>query len=953
MAFRKNKPESLFMNPLTGGPVRSAAPRIRANPLSIYNRSNPFSPIQEESGEENSRGSANNSSKAPSPPDATFTRTPGSTLPSTIRKHYDWSSPFSTPNSSVRRFSFDRSTQTPDRNQSMHDSSTTSGFHSGREDVSAFRCTVATNTEPDLNQAFIILPHDTTNAVMDSNRDKQPLDDKCLQTLSELLLEHPTDDPDAIPEHETKQLHGVINLRNFRVNVNVRVSYRNAEQSKIDLIPDVSVNNLRLPQPDFTPNSSKHLRAIIRKVYFNQLYFDFWFLKTASTPSKSMPTSARHISTASQTNLSLKDGNLESTQQVQQKPPPLPLPPPIKDAETNTTTEMATADVPMSLCESIDESLCSFALSDLTYVKRNCSSLTDLELGQVNRLSAITVAVRVRPFSRAELLTGNKSTLLRVDHERSLVELFDKQDCSKVKYAFKFDYCFGEPYFLSTSEDEQLKIYERIGRPYIENVFRGYNLCYFAYGQTGTGKSYTIMGDQSHPGLITRFARDLFTIIDWYRLKRAALQKQQPSLVRNLTFTKEHGQFFGQHFVSSSPLTNTKCTGGLDEPDRRTTSTQSDNAAYEILNQTQLEQLFSLADRDYELQISLQISYYEIYNERIYDLLDESGQTKCTSKVREHPTRGPYIEGLTTKLVHSIDQLLYFYNLGTKRRCTSSNPTNDHSSRSHAIFSINCTQDKVQHMMTTSMMMTTSSSSGTATESGSVKSVEQIRSKINFVDLAGSERSHATSTDRHKESNSINRSLLTLGQVITKLSNQPNRSNRSASVPCLPGCASLQGSIGSDSAASLCRSCTSDVTWYTNPGFIPYRDSVLTWLLKDCLGGNSKTVMLATISPHLNYYEQTLCTLRYAQKATKIMNHVRANHSFLASTSRHPHLIHPDVFNQTNREPTSNEHLVPTATTAAHQTSPSADVIHRAVPIESMNLVDRIRLLFADILSSS
>lgn len=112
-------------------------------------------------------------------------------------------------------------------------------------------------------------------------------------------------------------------------------------------------------------------------------------------------------------------------------------------------------------------------------------------------------------------------------------------------------------------------------------------------------------------------------------------------------------------------------------------------------------------------------------------------------------------------------------------------------------------------------------------------------SKLSLVDLAGSERAQKTGAvgERLKEGSNINKSLTTLGLVISALAEQ-------------------------DSASSK---------------FVPYRDSVLTWLLKDNLGGNSKTVMLATVSPSADNYDETLSTLRYADRAKRIICHAVVN----------------------------------------------------------------------------
>ncbi|XP_057325623.1 kinesin-like protein KIF14 [Microplitis mediator] len=238
-------------------------------------------------------------------------------------------------------------------------------------------------------------------------------------------------------------------------------------------------------------------------------------------------------------------------------------------------------------------------------------------------------------------------------------------------------------------------------------------------------------------------------------------------------------------------------------------------------------ELFSLAARNKNYAPSIEISYFEIYNEKIHDLLatnsTNNGNKRAPLKVREHPVFGPYVVDLSQHTVQSYEDLQTWLKVGNSQRATAATGMNEKSSRSHSIFSIIMTQ-------------------GQKSESSSVsRSAESSRrSKINLVDLAGSERLSQTcaSGDRLREGVSINKSLLILGKVIASLAE--NTSNRKR-------------------------------------GFVPYRESVLTWLLKESLGGNSKTAMLATVSPSSTHLEETLATLRYACQARSIVNRVRIN----------------------------------------------------------------------------
>uniref|UniRef100_A0AAY4EXC4 Kinesin-like protein KIF14 n=1 Tax=Denticeps clupeoides TaxID=299321 RepID=A0AAY4EXC4_9TELE len=351
--------------------------------------------------------------------------------------------------------------------------------------------------------------------------------------------------------------------------------------------------------------------------------------------------------------------------------------------------------------------------------------------------SAVTVAVRVRPFSGREK-TEDAAQVVFVDNQETVVR---HPDSKQYTFSFNFSFCSvdkADPNFAS-----QQQVYERLALPLLERAFEGFNTCLFAYGQTGSGKSYTMMGYGEEVGVIPRFCEDLFS-----RLSR--------SEVKETTF-------------------------------------------------------------------HLEMSYFEIYNEKIHDLLvvNDQNQKKLPLRVREHPVHGPYVAELSTNVVSCYADIQGWLELGNKQRATAATGMNDKSSRSHSVFTLVMTQTKTE----------------------SVEGEDHdhsIISRINLVDLAGSERCSASHTvgDRLKEGASINKSLLTLGKVISSLSEQAQARRKV---------------------------------------FIPYRESVLTWLLKESLGGNSKTAMIATLSPAASSVEESLSTLRYAQQARMIINIAKVN----------------------------------------------------------------------------
>ena len=223
--------------------------------------------------------------------------------------------------------------------------------------------------------------------------------------------------------------------------------------------------------------------------------------------------------------------------------------------------------------------------------------------------------------------------------------------------------------------------------------------------------------------------------------------------------------------------------------------------------------------KDKNLTYTVEVSYLEIYNERVRDLLNPA--TKGNLKVREHPSTGPYVEDLAKLAVRSFQEIEHLMDEGNKARTVAATSMNETSSRSHAVFTLTVTQKR--HDVETRL------------------DTEKV-AKISLVDLAGSERATSTGATgaRLKEGAEINRSLSTLGRVIAALADISTGKKK-------------------------------------NMSMVPYRDSVLTWLLKDSLGGNSMTAMIAAISPADINFEETLSTLRYADSAKRIKNHAVVN----------------------------------------------------------------------------
>lgn len=225
-------------------------------------------------------------------------------------------------------------------------------------------------------------------------------------------------------------------------------------------------------------------------------------------------------------------------------------------------------------------------------------------------------------------------------------------------------------------------------------------------------------------------------------------------------------------------------------------------------------------------RVKVEMSYLEIYNEEARDLLCSDPTSANNLHIRDSSTEGVYVQNLTWKEVKSPDQVTKMMEAAAKRRATASTQMNESSSRSHAICTLNVTVAPLRD-------------DREEEENGSASNQEEIRAKLTLVDLAGSERLKRTGAEgsRLKEGININKGLFVLGQVVSSLSELGQ-----------------QGTNGNT---------------HTH---IPYRDSKLTRLLQDSLGGNSRTIMVACISPADSNVEESINTLRYAQRARNIKN---------------------------------------------------------------------------------
>ncbi|XP_032306999.1 kinesin-like protein unc-104 isoform X15 [Drosophila ananassae] len=352
-------------------------------------------------------------------------------------------------------------------------------------------------------------------------------------------------------------------------------------------------------------------------------------------------------------------------------------------------------------------------------------------------MSSVKVAVRVRPFNSREIARESKCIIEMSGATTAITNPKVPPNTSESVKRFNFDYSYWSHDHHDADFSTQSMVYKDIGEEMLQHSFDGYNVCIFAYGQTGAGKSYTMMGrqEEQQEGIIPMICKDLFGRIQ---------------------------------------------------------QTETDDLKY-----------------------SVEVSYMEIYCERVRDLLNP--KNKGNLRVREHPLLGPYVEDLSKLAVTDYQDIHDLIDEGNKARTVAATNMNETSSRSHAVFTIFFTQRR--HDTMTDLI------------------TEKV-SKISLVDLAGSERADSTGAKgtRLKEGANINKSLTTLGKVISALAEVASKKKNAKKAD-----------------------------------FIPYRDSALTWLLRENLGGNSKTAMIAAISPADINYDETLSTLRYADRAKQIV----------------------------------------------------------------------------------
>lgn len=398
---------------------------------------------------------------------------------------------------------------------------------------------------------------------------------------------------------------------------------------------------------------------------------------------------------------------------------------------------------------------------------------------------------------------------------------------------FVYDSCFGprecfDAYARTfatgacTMRTSQEDVFETIGRPATQTVMGGYHCCILAYGQTGSGKTYSMLG----PCNVEGGAQPRYTITP----KRSVTPlRNEPSFIG---FTKR-------------PTSTTR----EDISQIHSLKSHPHRGLIVRITEAILEDMCLRGARDSTFCFQIGCSYYQIYKEKAWDLLIERGKGTASEaaplRLRMNERLDPYLEGLTERGVKSVDNMLSILDLGIRNRRVASTQHNVQSSRSHAILTINI-------------------AFGTPKET--------FHSKLYLVDLAGSERiGSLISGDREHNKTSSAVLLSSRNRGVTRQLLKPDEQQwQEAAAAQIAEASDINSSL---SALGKVINVLADMRMNKNRNIhIPYRDSLLTMVLKSCFGGNAKTFMLATVSPYLRDAEESLSTLRFSSRAKLIVN---------------------------------------------------------------------------------
>eukprot|EP00754_Rhynchopus_humris_P043014 Rhum_TRINITY_DN2917_c0_g1::Rhum_TRINITY_DN2917_c0_g1_i1::g.8934::m.8934 len=463
----------------------------------------------------------------------------------------------------------------------------------------------------------------------------------------------------------------------------------------------------------------------------------------------------------------------------------------------------------------------------------------------------VRAVVRIRPFLKREKADAARRKQLLLPTLR--VE--DDHVIASNGHAFGFDAAF-------TDTEQQGPIFEEVGRPAVEHALQGFNSSIFAYGQTNSGKTYTMLGkDLTATGL----AGPVHPTHDLNRnpgsFRRTVSRPRRGSLTSNQSFGRR-GSFSSARSVDDDDTEESSYEAGRGLTQR---------IVGELFAQIEKKQ----ANLPHHVHVEVSCSFMEVYLENVRDLLHPSSDDTSVGdlKVRVHPVSGPFVEGLTSVNVRNAEHMLKLLKKGGRERVSACTAHNERSSRSHAIFQITVKQ--------------TEKLEAEGRGGKTVSTVSTFASRISLVDLAGSERIAAPTTHAPAvfmpAPPSPSSTITPDDESVFPADGNAHVVEQAASNSVVsPGTpphnpvsevASINLSLGTLRRVidTLIENAHSKKKAKRLP---PYRESKLTWLLSESLGGNSRTVMIGTVSPHADCFDESLSTLRYTLKARGIVNRV-------------------------------------------------------------------------------
>lgn len=442
----------------------------------------------------------------------------------------------------------------------------------------------------------------------------------------------------------------------------------------------------------------------------------------------------------------------------------------------------------------------------------------------------LKVFLRIRPLTDAEKERGEEQGCVNVQSEDSLL-LRAPKDSRNMKSAergvsqslhkFTFTKIFGPA-------SSQQEVYDHTIREMVRDVLRGENRLLYTYGVTNSGKTYTVQGAGGEAGLLPRAMVSVFMKLSGRLYSAMDLKPVLSQEVRKL----DAREVRAEEMRRDALLREVDSSGGAPSRLRAGLSWDSGisglSAASHIA--TQLEDSDALCletnglclsggeDLEEGVQFSVWVSFYEIYNEFLYDLLDAlpslQSHKRATLRLSDDKHGNPYVKDLTWIQVQSAEEAWKVLKVGQRNQSFASTHLNHNSSRSHSIFTIRVLHVKPQ------------------AELGQVTRI----SELSVCDLAGSERCKAQQNgERMKEANNINTSLLTLGRCITAL--RHNQTNKSRP-----------------------------------PLVVPFRDSKLTRVLQSFFCGHGRSCMVVNINPCASTYDETLQALKFSAIATQLVH---------------------------------------------------------------------------------